>query len=48
MPLKLVNVCPPCDDWPLGLYDGVIVNNDRSKTWPQGGLAGMWDFAGFD
>ena len=30
MPSKLVNARPPCDDWPLGLYNGIIVNNDRS------------------
>ena len=40
IPLKLINACPPCEDWPLGLYDSVIVNTNRSKTWPWSGLAG--------
>ena len=41
MPSKLVNACPPCADWPLGLYDNVIVNIDKSKSWPQSGLNGQ-------
>ena len=24
MSLKLVNACPPCDDWLLGLYDRLL------------------------
>ena len=48
IPLKLINACPPCEDWPLGLYDNVIVNTNRSKTWPWSGLAGEWNFPGFD
>ena len=48
VPFKLANVCPPCEDWPLGLCDSVIINTDRSKTWPQSRLAGEWDSAGFN
>ena len=40
MPSQLVNACPPCNDWPLGCYDNVIVNTDNSKDWPQSGLDG--------
>lgn len=42
LPLQLVNASPPCEDWPLGLYNTVIVNTDRSKSWPQSGLNGSW------
>ena len=48
IPSKLANACPPCEDWLLGLYDSVIINTDRSKTWLQSSLVGEWDFAGFD
>ena len=48
IPSKLANACPPCEDWPLELYDSVIINTDRSKIWPQSGLAGERDFASFD
>jgi hypothetical protein len=42
MPAQIVNACPPCDDWPLGRYDGVIVNVDSSKSWPRSALDGRW------
>ena len=48
MPPKLVNACLPCEDWPLGHYDSVIINSNRSKSWPHSGLAGERDSACFD
>ena len=48
IPSKLINACPPCKDWPLGLFDSVIINTNRSKTWTWSGLAGEWKFPGFD
>ena len=42
MPSQLVNACPPCNEWPLGRYDNVIVNTDNSKDWLQSGLDGVW------
>ena len=33
LPSQFVNACPPCDDWPLGLYDPVIINTDIGKMW---------------
>ena len=44
MPSQLVNACPPCNDWPLGRYDNVIVNTDNSKDWPRRGLDGVQFF----
>ena len=41
MPSQLINACPPCDEWPLGLYGSVIVNTDKSKLWPQSDLDGV-------
>lgn len=41
MPSKLMNTCPPKTVWLLELYDDVIVNIDKSKSWPQSGLNGQ-------
>ena len=45
LPSQFVNACPPCDDWPLGLYNPVIINTDRTKIWPQSGLNGGYRFS---
>ena len=45
LPLQFINACPPCDDWPLGFYDPVIINTDGTKIWPQSGLNGSYRFS---
>ena len=32
-------------DWPLWLYDPVIINTDGTKIWPQSGLNGRYRFS---
>ena len=45
MPSQHISACPPCNDWPLGCYDNVIVNTNNSKHWPQCGLDGTQKFS---
>ena len=47
IPPKLINACPhpKIGHWDS---DSVIINTNRSKTWPWSGLAGEWNFADFD
>lgn len=33
---------PPCDEWPAGHYDTVLVNTDSSKEWPNSGIEGTY------
>ena len=45
LPSQFINACPPCDDWPLRLYDPIIINTNRTKIWPQSGLNGGYRFS---
>ncbi|RDB30301.1 hypothetical protein Hypma_007131 [Hypsizygus marmoreus] len=40
LPPKTINASPPSDTWPLGCYDGVLVNTDPSQVWPYSGIQG--------
>ena len=42
---QLINACPPCYDWPLRLYDPVIINTNGTKIWLQSGLNGRYRFS---
>lgn len=41
LPAVTVNVSSPASGWPLGRYDSVIYNVDRSRQWPASGMNGL-------
>ena len=39
---ETVNCRPPCNKWPNGLYDSVLVNIDPLQRWPKSKLTGKY------
>ena len=40
LPPQTVSAAPCSESWPLGWYDGVLVNTDPDMHWPWSGLKG--------
>ena len=40
LPPNTIHATPPCDKWPLGHHDTVIVNTDPAYEWPRSGIQG--------
>lgn len=39
---RTVMASPPSEEWPVGRYDTVLVNNETDRQWPKSGLQGMF------
>ena len=42
LPPQTISAAPRSEEWPLGRYDGVLVNTDPDMHWPWSGLKGEY------